>query len=114
MSLLGLIPALSRSVTQGTTTGQWLKITLLRLVPVAVSGILSARFLSHPVARIQPRQRYRQRVADHRQRGIHDDQLILFRWMLEEFRVSLFAQELRTSMPVSAKRLQRQWSATSR
>ncbi len=28
-----------------------------------------------------------------------------FRWMIEEFRVSLFAQELGTSQPVSAKRL---------
>lgn len=35
-----------------------------RLVPVAVSGILSARFLRHPVARVQTRQRYRQRVAE--------------------------------------------------
>jgi ATP-dependent RNA helicase HrpA len=30
------------------------------------------------------------------------------RWMLEEYRVSLFAQELRTLMPVSAKRLDEQ------
>jgi len=30
-----------------------------------------------------------------------------FRWTLEEFRVSLFAQELRTLFPVSAKRLDR-------
>jgi ATP-dependent helicase HrpA len=29
-----------------------------------------------------------------------------FRWLLEEFRVSLFAQELGTAQPVSAKRLQ--------
>jgi ATP-dependent helicase HrpA len=57
---------------------------------------------------------YRQRVADHRERGIYDEQLVLFRWMLEEFRVSLFAQELRTSIPVSAKRLQRQWSRTAK
>jgi ATP-dependent helicase HrpA len=28
-----------------------------------------------------------------------------FRWMVEEFKVSLFAQELRTARPVSAKRL---------
>jgi len=35
-----------------------------RLVPVTVSGILSARFLRHPLARVQPRQRYRQRVAE--------------------------------------------------
>ncbi len=33
-----------------------------------------------------------------------------YRWMLEEFRVSLFAQELRTAYPVSAKRLDALWS----
>ncbi|EKF73004.1 ATP-dependent helicase HrpA [Alcanivorax hongdengensis A-11-3] len=32
-----------------------------------------------------------------------------FRWMLEEYRVSLFAQQLGTRLPVSAKRLNKQW-----
>jgi ATP-dependent helicase HrpA len=32
-----------------------------------------------------------------------------YRWSLEEFRVSLFAQTLKTRMPVSAKRLEKQW-----
>lgn len=32
-----------------------------------------------------------------------------FRWMLEEYRVSLFAQQLGTQMPVSNKRLQAAW-----
>ncbi len=32
-----------------------------------------------------------------------------FRWMLEEFRVSLFAQQLKTAYPVSAKRLEKIW-----
>lgn len=32
-----------------------------------------------------------------------------YRWMLEEFRVSLFAQSLKTLMPVSEKRLKRLW-----
>ena len=36
-----------------------------------------------------------------------------FRWLIEELRVSLFAQELRTSVPISAKRLQRAWEALS-
>jgi ATP-dependent helicase HrpA len=31
-----------------------------------------------------------------------------FRWMLEEFKVSLFARELGTAMPVSPKRLDQQ------
>ena len=34
-----------------------------------------------------------------------------YRWMLEEFRVSLFAQQLGTRTPVSQKRLAEQWSA---
>jgi ATP-dependent helicase HrpA len=33
----------------------------------------------------------------------------VFRWMLEEFRVSLFAQQLKTPYPVSAKRLEEAW-----
>ena len=33
----------------------------------------------------------------------------LYRWMLEEYRVSLFAQGLKTQMPVSEKRLEKQW-----
>ncbi len=40
----------------------------------------------------------------------HDRALLShYRWLLEEFRVSLFAQELRTPMPVSAKRLDTLW-----
>ncbi|RLA24608.1 MAG: ATP-dependent RNA helicase HrpA, partial [Gammaproteobacteria bacterium] len=34
-----------------------------------------------------------------------------FRWMLEEFRVSLFAQQLKTAIPVSAKRLEKAWNS---
>ena len=47
-------------------------------------------------------------------KGVHDPRLEEFRWLLEELRVSLFAQELRTPMPVSAKRLQKAWDALSR
>lgn len=37
-----------------------------------------------------------------------------YRWMLEEFRVSLFAQELRTPVPVSAQRLDSLWGSVLR
>ncbi|MFL6708991.1 MAG: DUF3418 domain-containing protein, partial [Massilia sp.] len=43
-----------------------------------------------------------------------DPRMTDFRWMLEELRVSLFAQELRTPMPVSAKRLQKVWESMQR
>ncbi|MFW6336956.1 MAG: DUF3418 domain-containing protein, partial [Phycisphaeraceae bacterium] len=38
-----------------------------------------------------------------------DPELATYRWMVAEFRVSLFAQELGVALPVSAKRLERQW-----
>ncbi len=47
-------------------------------------------------------------------KGIADPRLEEFRWLLEELRVSLFAQELRTPMPVSVKRLQKAWDALRR
>jgi ATP-dependent helicase HrpA len=43
-------------------------------------------------------------------KGVADPRLEEFRWLLEELRVSLFAQELRTPMPVSVKRLHRVWA----
>ncbi|TFW36201.1 ATP-dependent RNA helicase HrpA [Massilia horti] len=43
-----------------------------------------------------------------------DPRMVEFRWMLEELRVSLFAQELRTPMPVSVKRLQKVWESMLR
>ena len=33
-----------------------------------------------------------------------------FQWLLEEYRVSLFAQQLKTRVPVSEKRLKKRWS----
>ncbi|MFH1816728.1 MAG: ATP-dependent RNA helicase HrpA [Pseudomonadota bacterium] len=37
-----------------------------------------------------------------------------FRWQLEELRISLFAQELKTPYPVSAKRLDKLWNELAR
>jgi ATP-dependent helicase HrpA len=39
-----------------------------------------------------------------------DERLEDYRWLLEELRVSLFAQELRTPQPVSVKRLDKAWA----
>ncbi|QJR12407.1 hypothetical protein DSM104443_03493 [Usitatibacter rugosus] len=48
---------------------------------------------------------YEERAKADRDAGRHDAKLEEFRWMIEELRISLFAQELRTPMPISAKRL---------
>jgi len=54
---------------------------------------------------------YRERVkAERGQRPPAEDE---FRWLLEEFRVSLFAQQLKTRVPVSARRLAEAWATRS-
>jgi ATP-dependent helicase HrpA len=55
-------------------------------------------------------EQYQARLGKHRQEGKRDPQLCLYRWMLEEYRVSLFAQQLGTRLAVSDKRLSKQWS----
>ena len=53
--------------------------------------------------------RWRQRDESLRESGRKDPRVDEIRWMLEELRVSLFAQELGTAYPVSVKRMERRW-----
>jgi ATP-dependent helicase HrpA len=50
--------------------------------------------------------RYESSVKQH----IDSEELNYYRWMLEEYRVSLFAQELKTKFPISEKRLKKYWN----
>jgi ATP-dependent helicase HrpA len=64
------------------------------------------------LAELRPlEQRYARRVAE--RRGAPDARLDEYRWLLEELRVSFFAQELRTPQPVSVKRLDKAWQQLS-
>ena len=61
------------------------------------------------LAELRPiEQRFLRLLVD--RKGVVDARLEEFRWLLEELRVSLFAQELRTPQPVSVKRLEKAWS----
>jgi ATP-dependent helicase HrpA len=61
------------------------------------------------LAELRPlEQRYLRKLAE--RRGARDARLDEFRWWLEELRVGLFAQELKTPQPVSAKRLDKIWA----
>jgi ATP-dependent helicase HrpA len=61
------------------------------------------------LAELRPlEQRWQRRLAE--LKGAPDVRLDEYRWLLEELRVSLFAQELRTPQPVSAKRLDKAWA----
>lgn len=58
---------------------------------------------------LQPHlERYVQ-VGDPAETGHCDPELEEYRWMLEEFRISLFAQQLGTATKISPQRLDKQW-----
>ena len=64
------------------------------------------------LAELRPiEQSYLRLLAD--RKGVVDARLDEFRWLIEELRVSFFAQELRTPQPVSVKRLEKAWSQFS-
>jgi ATP-dependent helicase HrpA len=54
-------------------------------------------------------QRWQQRDQQARSKGQVDPRLQQVRWQLEELRISLFAQEVKTLYPVSVKRIDKLW-----
>jgi ATP-dependent helicase HrpA len=61
------------------------------------------------LAELRPQeQRFWRLLAE--RKGAMDDRMGELRWLLEELRVSFFAQELRTPQPVSVKRLDKVWA----
>ena len=64
------------------------------------------------LAELRPlEQRYLRRLVE--KKGVADARLDEYRWLVEELRVSFFAQELRTPQPVSVKRLDKAWQQLS-
>ncbi|WP_255440236.1 ATP-dependent RNA helicase HrpA [Caenimonas sedimenti] len=84
---------------------RYLKAIVLRLDKLRGDPARDAARL----AELKPQeQRYWRLVAE--RKGAVDDRMQEFRWLLEELRVSFFAQELRTPQPVSMKRLDKVWA----
>jgi ATP-dependent helicase HrpA len=71
-----------------------------------------ARDAKHAQAIAALWERYREREQAARLSG-KEAALDAFRWLIEELKVSLFAQELRTPIPVSYKRLEKAWKELS-
>ena len=87
---------------------RYLKGVTLRLDKLRTDPLRDASRL----AELRPiEQRFLRMLAE--RKGVVDARLEEFRWLLEELRVSLFAQELRTPQPVSVKRLEKAWSQFS-
>ena len=55
-------------------------------------------------------ERYREAILGKGPKIANRDALAEFRWMVEEFRVSVFAPEVRAAIPVSEKRLDAKWA----
>ena len=87
---------------------RYLKAANLRIDKLRADPARDARLLAEWKSLATPFERERSMQA---RSGVADPQLDEFRWLLEELRVALFAQELRTPMPVSVKRLQKIWEA---
>mgnify|MGYP006283313993 CR=1 FL=1 len=84
---------------------RYLKAVTLRLDKLRADPARDAQRL----AELKPlEQKFWRLVAE--RKGVQDARLNEFRWLLEELRVSLFAQELRTPQPVSIKRLEKAWA----
>jgi ATP-dependent helicase HrpA len=90
---------------------RYLKAASLRLDKLRADPTRDARAMTE-IAPLEA-QWLRQR-ASLAKRGASDAQLEQFGWLLEELRVQLFAQELRTPVPVSVKRLQKMWASIAR
>lgn len=90
---------------------RYLKAVSLRLDKLSQQPARDAPLLAQMVAL---QQSYFTEAEKQRQRGVADARLDEFRWLLEELRVSLFAQELKTATPVSPQRLLKLWSEITR
>jgi ATP-dependent helicase HrpA len=91
---------------------RYLKAASLRLDKLRADPARDA----HRMAELAPlEQGYRRELASRlKQGGAVSAEVEQFGWLLEELRVSLFAQELKTPVPVSAKRLAKLWHSMRR
>ncbi|MFD1711385.1 ATP-dependent RNA helicase HrpA [Ottowia sp. GY511] len=83
---------------------RYLKAITLRLEKFRADPARDAQRMAEVRAQDQ---RFWRLVAE--RKGVQDARLQELRWLLEELRVSFFAQELRTPQPVSVKRLEKVW-----
>ncbi len=90
---------------------RYLKAASLRLDKLRADPRRDERLAAEVRALEQPFQR---ELGARQRSGAVSPELEQFGWLLEELRVSLFAQELRTPVPVSVKRLAKLWQSVRR
>jgi len=90
---------------------RYLKAASLRLDKLRADAARDARLAAEVAALEAP---YRRELSARERYGAPEPALEQFGWLLEELRVSLFAQELKTPVPVSPRRLAKLWQAVRR
>jgi ATP-dependent helicase HrpA len=90
---------------------RYLKAAGLRLDKMRADPQRDARLAAELATLEQP---FRREFAARAKSGDVTPELEQFGWLLEELRVSLFAQELKTPVPVSVKRLAKLWQTVRR
>lgn len=88
---------------------RYLKAAVARIDKLRADPARDAKLVAEMAPLLTQYQRARSAL-----KGAPDPRLDEFRWLLEELRVALFAQELRTPMPVSVKRLMKSWESIAR
>jgi ATP-dependent helicase HrpA len=90
---------------------RYLKAASLRLDKLRADPARDARLAADLASLEVP---YRREAAARARQGAPTEAFEQFGWLLEELRVSLFAQELKTPVPVSVKRLAKLWQTVRR
>ncbi|HEU4443002.1 MAG TPA: ATP-dependent RNA helicase HrpA [Burkholderiales bacterium] len=90
---------------------RYLKAASLRLDKLRADPARDARLAAELASLEVP---YRREAATRARHGARSEPFEQFGWLLEELRVSLFAQELKTPVPVSVKRLGKLWQTVRR
>jgi ATP-dependent helicase HrpA len=90
---------------------RYLKAASMRLDKLRTDPARDARLAAELATVEQP---YRRETAARARHGERSADFEQFGWLLEELRVSLFAQELKTPVPVSVKRLAKLWQTVRR
>lgn len=92
------------------TPAQWLQRLPVYLKAIQMRLIKAGGNLAKEQLAIKELAQFSERYQQHLKVSIKCLVLLTeFRWLLEEYRISLFAQELKTLQPVSSKRLEKLW-----
>jgi ATP-dependent helicase HrpA len=108
-ALIGKRFVIDTPYTQLTHFPRYLNAMALRIEKLKADAVRDARLSAEMAPLLQ---NYQRAIAQ--RGGVADARLSEYRWLLEELRVSLFAQELRTPMPISVKRLYKVWESMQR